>query len=609
MPPLPRVPVDGATGQTFDRAAVVGEVAAVVSADDVLSGLESALHVLVRATAADDGEVFLCEPEGRDPLLCAWVGPDGDALTGRCRFEVDTGYPGIVVASGRPLCSQGTLPEDARYLRRAVTDAGLRSMVAAPLPAPHGALGSIHLYSRRDDFPVDRVLELLEYAALPISHAIRAGFATLRQTVDAAGADLDDPQPLRVLLESMRQVAGARSGTLMLIDAHTGRPDVVVSTGPVSLVCANGEAGAWARCASLMGAHGVATAPGRRTWPEPCRHCLPPRAASPCCLPLAAAGRLYGVVVLDFGREGSTHATARLVPLLTMAHQVTVRVRASRPGMRIADLREGTTSRAVVAVPPDLDLRCLGPFVASQRGQPIAASAFARSKSLVLLKLLAVKAGAPVHRDVLVEHLWPGVDPSVSLNRLHGVVHDLRAVIEPHRAERGWLYVRNHGELYSLETSAPIAIDVVRFRQLVNAGERTDSAHAADATTYLEQAIALYRGDLCEDEPYAEWCEPERQELRESFMRALEHLAQLYVRQGCDDLASGCLRRALRVSPFREDLLLTQMELLDRRGRATEAVAAYEEYRRLLRAELDADTSPALQAVHCRLLKSVRGPS
>jgi DNA-binding SARP family transcriptional activator len=519
---------------------------------------------------------------------------------------MDAGYAGIVVATGEPLRRKGRLANDPRFLRRAVPGAGIQSVVAAPLRGAREVMGSIHLLSRRDNFPVDLTLELLECAAVPISNAVRAGLAALRQSVDAVWCNLDDAQPLRALLEAMRSVAGATYGTLALIDARTGCPDRVVSTGPASLVCGFAEAGSWAKCSSVLGAHGVATDPGRRQWPESCRRGLPRRASSPCCLPLTAGGRLYGLVVLDFGREGTEHATGHLVPLLTMAHQAAIRLRSNRVGVAIDKIGDGAVAGAAAPASPDLELRCLGPFVAYQRGQPIAAEAFTRSKALVLLKLLALKAGTPINRDVLIEHLWPGVEPQLGANRLHGVVHDLRSVIEPHRAEREWMYVRNHGELYYLDMHAPIDVDMVRFRLLVRQGQRAGSERAAEAVAHLEQAVALYRGDLFEDDPFAEWCEAERQELRECHVRALEHLAQLHVSLGCEDKAIDCLRRALRASPYREDVLLTLMELLAQRARPTEAVAAYDDYQRLLMQELDADPSSELQTVHRRLLRSTR---
>lgn len=594
-----------AASEGFDTAAVVGDVAAAISAEDVLPGLRNALRVLLQATGADDGEIFLCEPEGQDALLCAWTGPDGEALAGRTRFAMGVGYPGIVAATGKPLCTQGGLADDPRYLRRAVTDAGMRSMVAVPLPDARGTLGSIHLMSRSDDFPVERVLELLERAAVPISNVVRAGLASLRQSVDAICGNLDESsgQPLRVLLESMRQIAGARYGTLALVDPRTGCPDRVVSSGPSSLVCGLAEGGSWAKCPSAWAAHGFVADPGRRQWPELCRRELPRRAVSPCCLPLVAGGRLYGLVVLDSGREGTDDAGGRLIQLLTMAHQVAIRLQARRAGLTVLEpAGDGQPSGSEGPTVPELELRCLGPFAALQRGRPISADAFTRSKALVLLKLLALKAGAPVNREVLIEQLWPEVDPQQGANRLHGIVHDLRSVIEPHRKEREWVYIRNRGDLYYLDMEAPIVLDLARFRLLVAHGLRAGAEQDAEAIAWLEQAVELYRGDLFEDDPFAEWCEAEREEFKDSQVQALERLAQLYVKEGSKEKALTCLRRASRTSPFRDDLLQTQMELLSGLGRSHEALAIYEDYRRLLKKDLDVEPSPELQTLSRRLM-------
>lgn len=593
----------GAASGGFDVAAVVGSVAAAVSEGDLFAGMRSALAVLLQATGADDGEIFLREPEGRDLLLFVWAGPDGDALVDRTRFEMGVGYPGIVGATGQPLLARGGLASDVRYVRRAVVAAGMRSLVAAPLPDARGVLGSIHLMSRREDFPVESVLELLERAAVPVANAIRAELATLRQSVDAVCGNLDDSsRAVRMLLESMRQIAGARYGTLALIDPATGRPNQVVSTGPASLVCAHAEAGAWANCPSVMAARGFVGNPGRRGWPEACRRGLPRRASSPCCLPLFASGCLHGLVVLDFGREGTDHAAGHLVPLLSMANQLAIRLQSHHEGLIVGPVCSAGEG-VVAAELPELEIRCLGPFAVFRRGQPIAAEAFTRSKALVLLKLLAVR-DAPVHRDVLIEHLWPEVDPRQGINRLHGVIHDLRSVIEPQRTERDWVYVRNRGELYFLDTDAPVEVDLRRFRRLSKRYLREGSAK--DEIAHLEQVVELYGGDLFEDDPFADWCAAEREELKEIYLRALERLVELHVGEGGEEEALTCLRRALRASPFRDDLLLAQMELLAKLSRANEAVAAYDEYQRRLAAELDAEPSPELRALYIRLLRPAR---
>ena len=549
-------------------------------------------------------ELFLREPEGNDLVLTACAGADTNALAERSRFELGVGFPGLVVSSGKPIGVQGDLATDRRFLRPGIPQAGIRSYACVPLLERTGALGSLHLLSRRRDFPVDTMIALLEQAAIPITNAVRAGLAALRQAIDAAcgGVDGDAPEPaLRSLLESMLSAAGCRHGALALVDPETGKSGPVITSGPTSTLCSVATAGTWRSCRNAVEGHGFAAEPGRRQWPDACRRGLPPRMARPCCLPMVSQGRFHGLISLDFGRQDDVSAISRVVPLLTMAHQAATRLEARRPGFEIL---QSAADSSVACTDPghaDLMVRCLGPFTIIQRGQAISAETFPRIKALSLLKMLALKGGAPINRDVLIERLWPDADPHAGANRLHGVVHALRSVIEPHRAERRWIYVRNHGDVYYLDTHASVDIDVSCFRDHV---ERGMEGEGPDAVTELEAAARLYRGDLFEGDPYSEWCEDERRELREDHSNALKRLAELHADAGNAEAALSSLQRALRFEPLRDDLHLALMELFADLKRRSEALAHYDEYERQLQAELGVPPPPELQA----LRRSLAGP-
>jgi DNA-binding SARP family transcriptional activator len=60
------------------------------------------------------------------------------------------------------------------------------------------------------------------------------------------------------------------------------------------------------------------------------------------------------------------------------------------------------------------------------------------------------------------------------------------------------------------------------------------------------------------------------------------------------------------LAPYRETAHRLLMEALERRGNLAEALRAYERLRTLLREELGAKPSPAMQAVHRRLLGADR---
>ena len=92
----------------------------------------------------------------------------------------------------------------------------------------------------------------------------------------------------------------------------------------------------------------------------------------------------------------------------------------------------------------DYGFWCFGGFDVRLQGRTVPPEEFIRRKALLLLKILVMSAGNPVHRDALVEGLWPGVDPRSGVNRLHGVLHALRNATEPFKEQRRWIYVCNY---------------------------------------------------------------------------------------------------------------------------------------------------------------------
>jgi len=180
------------------------------------------------------------------------------------------------------------------------------------------------------------------------------------------------------------------------------------------------------------------------------------------------------------------------------------------------------------------------------------------------------------------------------VNRLHGVVHSLRSGIEPFHADKRWLFVRNQGDLYYFDTESPHWVDIYAFRRLSAAArDRERQGELGEAIARLEEAAALYRGDLFEDEPYADWCARERDELRGSYLDVVRNLGRLCNQTGNAELAVGHLRRGLIVDPLREDLHQMLIETLIGLGRRKDALEQCRDCVRLLREEIGAEPLPA----------------
>src|SRR5262249_44601124 len=68
--------------------------------------------------------------------------------------------------------------------------------------------------------------------------------------------------------------------------------------------------------------------------------------------------------------------------------------------------------------PPDLVVRCFGGFSITWRGDPVDLHVV-KPRVRQMLRLLTLHAGHPLHRDLLIEALWPSADPAAAARYLH----------------------------------------------------------------------------------------------------------------------------------------------------------------------------------------------
>jgi len=107
----------------------------------------------------------------------------------------------------------------------------------------------------------------------------------------------------------------------------------------------------------------------------------------------------------------------------------------------------------------------------------------------------------------------------------------------------------------------------------------------------------------------APWIDRWRRRLEEVRLRGLECFAAAGLGLGGPALAQAeeRARTLTELAPYRESGHRILMEALAGRGNVAEALRAYERLRVLLREELGVAPSPAVQAVHRRLLQSAGG--
>jgi DNA-binding SARP family transcriptional activator len=229
--------------------------------------------------------------------------------------------------------------------------------------------------------------------------------------------------------------------------------------------------------------------------------------------------------------------------------------------------------RAASAVGGAVRIRTLGGFVLEVDGRPVPLDGV-KPRVRSLLRLLAVHAGGPVHREVIQETLWPDADAAAGARSLHVALSALRRVLDDVADPPGGRLVVRDGDAYRLAV-LPDDVDLGRFDRAVALGRAARGRGEASADAF---AIALdqYTGDLLPEEGPAEWVAERRDQYRARAIEAATSLAEesLLV----EDLATAVRACRFGLGHDRYQDALWRM-LIAARDRAGETGAASRERR------------------------------
>lgn len=224
-----------------------------------------------------------------------------------------------------------------------------------------------------------------------------------------------------------------------------------------------------------------------------------------------------------------------------------------------------------------------------------------------LLKILITERPRPVSTDRLIDLLWPNSTPQAAATTLRSAINALRNVLEPERRSREpSKYIITEAPGYAFYEHADIWLDVEHFETLLNRAEV--EADPSQRQPLLEAAVDLYQDDYLTSDPYADWAQSEREQLRERYFTALLNLAALRAEQGNYTAAIAACRRIIARDPVRENAYQALMRYQAESGDSASALLTYERCRTLLAEELGADPSPLTQAWHQQILNGEIGP-
>lgn len=240
----------------------------------------------------------------------------------------------------------------------------------------------------------------------------------------------------------------------------------------------------------------------------------------------------------------------------------------TRPHPAADDRRNPSPRRGEATKKPEaVRIWLLGGFRVSVGERSIGEESWRLKKAASLVKLLALEGGHRIHRERLMDLLWPQLDTKAAANNLHRTLHFARRTLESNPATAS-CYLRLQGDLLALCPEAPLWVDVESFEEAAGAARRTGDPAAYRA------AIELYAGELLPQDRYEEWAQERREELRLMHQALLIELAGLYEEREEYGLAIEALRRVVAAEPAHEEAHVGLMRLYALSGRLSRGSSA-----------------------------------
>jgi DNA-binding SARP family transcriptional activator/tetratricopeptide (TPR) repeat protein len=225
---------------------------------------------------------------------------------------------------------------------------------------------------------------------------------------------------------------------------------------------------------------------------------------------------------------------------------------------------------------PEVLVTVLGRFTVTVDEVPVAEASWRRRHAAAIVKVLALAPGHRMHREQVIDLVWPGDTIAAAVPKLHKAAHFARRAIGVPDA------VLLRGDQVVLCPGAIITVDAVRFEELAR---RALAGHEAVAAS---QALALYGGELLPGDRYEEWAETRREQLARIHLDLLRR--------------DGRWEAVLDVDASDERAHLALMRRHAADGDRHAALRQFERLDRALRQELGVGPGPEASALRDRLL-------
>ena len=234
-----------------------------------------------------------------------------------------------------------------------------------------------------------------------------------------------------------------------------------------------------------------------------------------------------------------------------------------------------------------LRLWLLGGFRAEVGEQAVPEQRWHRRKACSLVKLLALAPGHRLHREQLMDILWPDLPPDAAGANLRKVVYFARQAIgaEALRSREDGVWLEPDG----------LWVDVDAFQAAIAAGDAT-------------AALGLFRGDLLPEDRFEPWAEERRELFRMQLFRLSLRLAKELEQAEELGRASSVLERVAELDTLNEEAHLGLARVQAKAGHRHLALRTCLQLQERVRQELGERPSVEARRLHDDIMAGRIGP-
>jgi len=229
-----------------------------------------------------------------------------------------------------------------------------------------------------------------------------------------------------------------------------------------------------------------------------------------------------------------------------------------------------------------VEIDLLGNFAVRVDGRVVPAAYWRRRHAAALVKLLALAPRRTLHREQVVDALWPEIPIDEAAPRLHKAAHYARRSLGDPRA------LLLDGNTVSLFPDCDVTIDAEVFERRAQQALADNAPRSSNGSAAAAAAAKLWTGDLLPNDPYEVWLEAPRDRLRQLHREMLRRAGRW------SDLA--------RAEPSDEEASLAVARRLAESGDRRGALRQLERLERALRAELGVTLGPTAVSLRAELL-------